>query len=398
MSDRIDVPALPRPMFDGRSRAVDAAITTALLLPVLVFPFTSVPRSTTLLSFIEIVPLLMRRVQPAGCFYTVTAATALQLALVDTPIWGQVAMPVAVYAVAAYENKALSRVALVASLVAGVVAAAVWVAGDQLPAQQLALWFSAPVLLLVAAWALGSMVKAQRAYAAEVVSGAERLEREAALKSDLAAADERAQASREVQEVVTHGLTVMVMHAEGARYTVTSHPEEAAHALESIADTGRDCLAETRRVQQLLASEEGEPGTAPRPGLGDLSALVGHAEETGMRITADLAQPMPAVPDGTGLAAYRIVQEGLANVRKHAGPATSVHVSARVIGSDLVVEVLDDGHDADAGPEQIRGTGRGLAGPRERVDMHGGHLEAGPRAGGGFAVRARLPLSAAAQA
>ena len=337
MSERIDVPALPRPRSGGRSRAFDAALTTVLLLPVLVFPFTSVHRSTTLMSFIEIVPLLMRRVQPAGCFYTVTAATALQLALVDTPIWGQVAMPVAVYAVAAYENAATTRVALVASLVAGVVGPLDWVVGEGMPAQQVFLWFSTSILLLVAAWALGSMAKAQRAYAMEVRTGAERLEREVALKAD---------------------------------------------------------LAEARRALEGPGGDAAEPEAVAQPGLEDVRSLVEQARESGMRVTADLAEQTSTVSAGTGLTAYRIVQEALFNVRKHAGAAADVHVSVRLIGSDLVVEILDDGFGADTPWEQMPSTGRGLGAMRERVDTHGGHLEAGPRPGGGFEVRARLPLLA----
>jgi len=335
MTERIDVPALPRAWSNGRSRAFDAALTTVLLLPVLVFPFTAVHRSTTLLSFIEIAPLLMRRVQPAGCFYTVTAATALQLALVDTPIWGQVAMPLALFAVAAYENASAARVALVAGLIAGVLAPLDWVAGEGMSAQQVVLGFSTAILLVVASWALGSMVKGQRAYAAEVLAGAERLEREAALKAD---------------------------------------------------------LDEARRALERLETEETEPDAVPQPGLDDVRPLVERARESGMRVTADIAEQTAKVPAGTGLTAYRIVQEALSNVRKHAGAAADVHVSVRLIGNDLVVEVLDDGHGVDATVEQMQGTGRGLAGLRERVSMHSGHLEAGPRPGGGFAVRARLPM------
>jgi signal transduction histidine kinase len=246
-------------------------------------------------------------------------------------------MPVAVYAVAAYENAATTRVALVASLVAGVVGPLDWVAGEGMPAQEVLLWFSTSVLLLVAAWALGSMVKAQRAYAMEVRTGAERLEREAALKADLA---------------------------------------EARQALEG----GGAGSAEQEAVAQ--------------PGLEDVRTLVEQARETGMRVTADLSEQTSAVSAGTGLTTYRIVQEALFNVRKHAGAAADAHVSVRLIGSDLVVEILDDGHGADTPWEQVPGTGRGLAAMRERVDTHGGHLEAGPRPGGGFAVRARLPLLA----
>jgi signal transduction histidine kinase len=324
MTERTDVPALRRPWSEGRSRAFDAVLTTVLLLPVLVFPFTSVHRSATLLSFIEIVPLLMRRVQPAGCFYTVTAATALQLALIDTPIWGQVAMPVAVFAVAAYESTVTARVALAASLVLAVAGPAVWVAGEGLPAQQVLLWFSTAILLMVASWALGSMVRARRAYAAEVLVRGERLEERAALADD-------------------------------------------------------------------LATDDGEPDVPPH-GVDDVRALVEQARQSGMRVDAEVADPMPEVPDLTGLTAYRIVQEALANVRAHAGPAAAVHVSVRVIGVDLVVEILDDGVGTSGSLEELQGERRGLAGIRELVSGHGGHLEAGPRPGGGFAVRARLPL------
>jgi signal transduction histidine kinase len=341
MSERIDVPALPRPWSDGRARAVDVALTTVLLLPVLVLAFTKADRSATLLSFIEIVPLLVRRVQPAACFYTVTAASALQLALLDHPIWGQVALPIAVYAVAAYENRATARVALVASLVAGVLGPVDWVVGDGQPAQTLFLWFSTSILVLLAPWALGSMVKAERAYAAEVTARAEQLEREAALKADLAEA--RRALDGEEQDTI---------------------------------DTGADT------------------GAVPQPGLDDVPSLVEHARESGVRLTADLAERLSQVPAGTGLTAYRIVQEALVNVRKHAGPAADVHVSVRQIGNDLVVEVVDDGLGADAGLAQLHGAGRGLAGMHERVSVHGGYLEAGPRPGGGFAVRARLPLPA----
>ncbi|HEX6516961.1 MAG TPA: histidine kinase [Nocardioidaceae bacterium] len=392
MSEPIDVPALPRPWSDGRARAFDAALTSLLLLPVLAFPFSSVDRSTTLLSFVQIVPLVLRRVQPVGCFFTVTAAMALQLALLDAPIWGQVAMPVAIYAVAAYEDKGTARACLVAGVIAGIVGPVDWVVGEGLSSQQLFLWFSTTLLMIIAPWAVGSLIKAQRAYAAEVVARSQQLEREAALKADLAAAEERARVAREMHDVVAHGLSVMIVQADGARYSVTSQPEEAAHALESIADTGRDCLAETRRMLGLLATEGGGEPEAAQPGLDDVRSLVEHAQESGLRVTADIAHPLPVVSAGIGLTVYRITQEALSNVRKHAGPSADVHVSLRMIGNDLVIEILDDGRGADAGLEEMEGPGRGLAGMRERVSMHGGHLEAGPRPGGGFAVRARLPL------
>lgn len=390
MSEPIDVPALPRPWSDGRARAFDAALTTALLLPVLAFPFSSVDRSTTLLSFVEIVPLVLRRVQPVGCFFTVTAAMALQLALLDGPIWGQVAMPVAIYAVAAYEDKATARAALVAGVIAGIIGPVDWVVGEGLTGQQLFLWFATTVLGIVAPWAVGSLIKAQRAYSAEVVARGQQLEREAALKADLAAAEERARVAREMHDVVAHGLSVMIVQADGARYAVSSRPDEAAQALESISDTGRDCLAETRRMLGLLSVEGGESDAARQPGLDDVRSLIEHAQESGMRVSADIAHPMPVVSAGIGLTVYRIVQEALTNTLKHAGPARA-QVIVRYGPRELELEVRDDG----AGEGPGGGSGHGLTGMRERVAVYGGELHAGRRAGGGYALRVRLPLDSA---
>jgi signal transduction histidine kinase len=181
----------------------------------------------------------------------------------------------------------------------------------------------------------------------------------------------------------------MIVQADGARYAVEQSPQLAARALETIAATGRESLAEMRRMLGLLRSDDALTGTEPQPGLEDLAELVAQAVESGMRLTADIAEPLPAVAPGIGLTVYRCVQEALTNTRKHAGPDIEVHLSVRVIGADLVVEVLDDGRGAAADGD---GQGHGLVGMRERVAMHGGHLEAGPRTGGGFAVRVRIPL------
>ena len=127
---------------------------------------------------------------------------------------------------------------------------------------------------------------------------------------------------------------------------------------------------------------------APQPGLGDVRHLVEEARAAGTRVDADLPQPAPDVPDGVALAAYRIVQEALTNVRKHAGPDAKVTVRVAV-GREVSVDVRDDGRGAAAGSD---GRGLGLAGMRERAAVHGGTLDAGPVTGGGFAVSARLPL------
>jgi signal transduction histidine kinase len=179
---------------------------------------------------------------------------------------------------------------------------------------------------------------------------------------------------------------VIVVQADGARYAAAKDPDVAVGTLETISAAGREALTEMRRLLGLL--REGDTGVVPQPGLDDVRHLVDEARAAGTRVTADLPEPAPAVPDGVGLAAYRIVQEALTNVRKHAGPDARVAVRVAVDRA-VTVEVRDDGRGAAAHAD---GRGLGLVGMRERAAVHGGTLEAGPAPGGGFAVSARLPL------
>jgi signal transduction histidine kinase len=142
-----------------------------------------------------------------------------------------------------------------------------------------------------------------------------------------------------------------------------------------------------RRLLGLLRS--GDSGVRPQPGLADIAHLVADTRATGARVEAALPEPLPDVPDGVGLAAYRIVQEALTNVRKHAGPDATVRLRIRVEPDSVAVEVVDDGRGAAA---RADGRGLGLIGMRERAEAHGGTITAGPAAGGGFTVSARIPL------
>jgi signal transduction histidine kinase len=189
-----------------------------------------------------------------------------------------------------------------------------------------------------------------------------------------------------MHDVVAHGLSVMVVQADGARYAAAKDPDVAVGTLETISTTGREALTEMRRLLGLL--RDGDTGVAPQPGLDDVRHLVAEARAAGTRVDADLPTTSPEVPDGVGLAAYRIVQESLTNVRKHAGPGATVALRVSVDRA-VEVEVRDDGRGAAAGSD---GRGLGLTGMRERAAVHGGTLEAGPAPGGGFAVSARLPL------
>jgi signal transduction histidine kinase len=189
-----------------------------------------------------------------------------------------------------------------------------------------------------------------------------------------------------MHDVVAHGLSVIVVQADGARYAAAKDPDVAVGTLATIASTGRESLTEMRRLLGLL--RDGDTGVAPQPGLDDVRHLVEEARTAGMEVAAELPAGTPEVPDGVGLAAYRIVQEALTNVRKHAGPDASVQVRVSV-GPAVEVAVRDDGRGAAAGSDS---RGLGLVGMRERASVHGGTFEAGPAPGGGFAVSARLPL------
>ncbi len=235
--------------------------------------------------------------------------------------------------------------------------------------------------IVVTAWALGTLGRTRRAYVDALIERGERIEREAAQQVALAASDERARIAREMHDVVAHGLTVMVVQADGARYAAAASPDAATDTLANISTTGREALTEMRRLLGLLRAEE--TGTAPQPRLADIAALA--AEE---QVQAELVGLERPVPDGLALTAYRVVQEALTNARKHAGPAATTHVRV-CVGDDIEIVVEDDGRGASALDD---GHGLGLLGMRERVLAHDGTIEAGPRPHGGFRVQARLPL------
>jgi signal transduction histidine kinase len=211
-------------------------------------------------------------------------------------------------------------------------------------------------------------------------------EREFATREAVVA--ERAAIARELHDVVAHHMSVMVVQAGAARAVGEADPAAAAEALRQIEASGRTGLAEMRRLLGILKSEDDGDGRAPQPGLADFGQLIDAMRATGLPVEAVVeGQPRP-LPLGIDLSAYRIVQEALTNSLRHGGGA-SARVVVRYEPDALELEVADDG----PGPPDDPGApgGHGLIGMRERVQLFGGELEAGPRPGGGFLVRARLP-------
>ncbi|MDX6556814.1 MAG: hypothetical protein QOD86_3009 [Miltoncostaeaceae bacterium] len=207
-----------------------------------------------------------------------------------------------------------------------------------------------------------------------------------------AVADERARIAREMHDVVAHSVSVMVVQAGAAEAMLDVDPERARAPIAAVQETGREALGELRRVLGALRDGTERPDLAPRAGLAGLPALVDQVREAGLPVELEVEGEARPVPAGIELSAYRIVQEGLTNALKHAGPARA-RVRVRYGEDDLRVEVEDDGPGA---PAPVNGAGHGLVGMRERVGLYGGDLEAGPRPEGGFALRARLPLEKAA--
>jgi signal transduction histidine kinase len=192
-----------------------------------------------------------------------------------------------------------------------------------------------------------------------------------------------------MHDVVAHNVSVMVVQASAARRMIDHDPERAREALTSVEQTGREALSEMRRMLDVLRSEGESAALAPQPSMDELEALLDLAREAGLEVDLEVEGERRRVSSSIDLSTFRIVQEALSNIIKHAGPAHA-HVRLRFTDDEMEVDVVDDGRGSPA-PE-ANGKGQGLVGIRERVAMLGGRFEAGYRATGGFEVRATLPL------
>ncbi len=236
---------------------------------------------------------------------------------------------------------------------------------------------------------VGEVVYSRRQRLIELEARAERAEAEREANARQAVVDERSRIARELHDVVAHGMSVMVVQAGAARRVLRSDPDRATEALATIEETGRTSLTEMRRLLGVLrGSGDGDTRT-PQPRLADIDALVAQAKESGVETALAIIGECGALPAGVELAGYRLVQEALTNVIKHAGRA-SAHVVVTHEVDRLGIEITDDGLGGAAPPGAA--IGHGLIGMRERVEIYGGTFEAGPHPGGGYRVRAMLPV------
>ncbi|MGW5851635.1 sensor histidine kinase [Streptomyces sp. NPDC055254] len=247
------------------------------------------------------------------------------------------------------------------------------------------------------AWVLGDSLRTRRAYYAQLVERNQRLENQREAQAKVAVAAERARIARELHDVVAHNVSVMVVQADGAAYVMDVAPEQAKEALQTISGTGRQALAEMRRLLGVLRT--GEPQESedyvPQPDVEQIEVLVEQVREAGLAVDFEVEGAPRRLPSGVELTAYRIVQEALTNTRKHGGPDAKASVRLVYFDDGLGLLVEDDGRGSahelyqDGGAD---GAGHGLIGMRERIGMVGGTLDTGPRPGGGFRISALLPL------
>lgn len=371
--------------------AVDATLAAAVWFCTVVFPSTGYwenPARVFLIGTLLTVPLAWRRRAPAAAAVAVGAVGLLELVLVPQFLAANVAVLLMVYALAAYSTRWAATAGLAAGFVgAGLAALRYWNYGF---ASSLVPTATAIGVSVVAAWALGNLRRARLQQLAALEERAQLLELERDQEMRLAATTERARIARELHDVVAHSLSVVIAQADGGRYAGRTDPGAATDALEAIAATGRQALTDMRSLLGVLREGGGEE-YAPQPDVAAIPALVEDVRGSGLDVDLIVeGEPQPLAA-GPQLAAYRIVQESLTNVLKHAGPASRAWVRLQWRPDALELSVLDDGRGASAAMVDSDGDGQGLRGMRERAQLHRGRLEAGPRHGGGFGVHAALP-------
>ncbi|WP_423463184.1 sensor histidine kinase [Promicromonospora sp. MS192] len=412
------------------------------------------PTSIVVASLLVLAPLPWCRTRPFTSAAAVFVACMVQLWVFDLPvIAADAVVVVSVYCVTVYGSR---RAYLTAAGLAVIGAVALGLSVAVAPES---LFLTVPTLaILAASFAFGLVRRSRRTMLLAMRDRAERLEIERDQQAQIATAAERARIAREMHDIVAHSLSVIIAQADGGRYAAAADPAAAQRSLGTIAETGRAALADMRRLLGVLRDDQPStvtplglvapddapargsgvrasggpaagpgrlpaadagartrpgtpggtaagraetPGTAaplrPQPDAADIGRLVEQARDDGMRVSWARVGVERRLPPGVGLTLYRVCQESLTNVRKHAGPRPAVTVLVRWGEEEVELRVDDDGRglaaDGSAAPDEPAPTpGYGLLGMRERAEMFGGTLSAGPRRGGGFSVRFVVPI------
>lgn len=387
-------------------------------------------------------PLPWRRTLP------VTSAVAVFAAALGHLLAGYLlllpadfAVLVALYSVTVHGPRWAHRTAIVSALVGALVfGVALGLQTGRLADLAITVAFSSAFggVTFLAVWAFGLARRSRRETIAALVDRAQRLEVERDQQARIATSAERARIAREMHDIVAHSLSVIIAQADGGRYAASADPAAAQRALATVSETGRTALADMRRLLGVLRSDAARPagppagtpaGTpggpalpagpvghgsqgaaapaagastvpaalerTPQPDTADIEQLVAQVRDSGLRVSLVRVGQQRTLPPGAGLTVYRVCQEALTNVLKHAGPDPTVTVLVRWGATSLDLEVEDDGRGASAGATQSEPSGFGLLGMRERAALFGGTVVVGPRRGGGFRVHLTLPVPAA---
>jgi len=405
-----DVPTGPRdvrPVLEEHALLVDALIALGLTLLSLVTiaggagDFGSIGPVSLVLILLQTVPLVARRILPVPVFIVTFGALLGQGLFAGDTFNSSIGALVALFTVAEREPQRVSIAAAIAGA-AGIAALIIGQVGLQAGLSGLV----QSLLSVFVVWLIGTWAQERRRYIGTVEERAARAEREREQRAALAVAEERERIARELHDVVSHHVSVIVIQAGAALRALDRRPADARTALEAIDGSARAAMTEMRRMLGILgpgggaARQDGagavtvDEARAPMPGLARLGELLEQVRATGQRVELAVeGTPVPLDP-GLDLTAYRIVQEALTNTLKHA-PDGHVVVTIRYEPDALAIEIVDGG---GRGPSGVAGTlehdadpGRGLIGMMERAALFGGTLEAG-RHGSGFRVAARLPL------
>ena len=363
------------------------AIVLGLLLVLLPQAVGETGSQRLLLSLGLVVPLAWRRTRPVLSAGVIAGFGLLQLPSASL-VPADAAVVFGLYALAAYAPNWASRGGLAQAFGGTLVEA---FHAYPVPVRFAPLLACFVAMLVLSAWALGTMRKLRLREAARLIERARLLELERDQEGRLAANAERARIAREMHDVVAHSLSVTISQADGGRYAARQDPQAAIAALETISVTGRQALADMRALLGVLRQDEGQQ-LAPQPDTDTIPDLVEQVRSGGLDVGLEIAGRARKLPPGPALAAYRIVQESLTNVLKHAGPTSRAWVRLNWLPEALDVWVLDDGRGAGSMPDGVgEAGGQGVRGMHERAALHGGTLTAQPRSGGGFAVHAVLP-------
>lgn len=332
-------------------------------------------------------PLAWRRVRPLPVLAAVTLAQG-GIELLNAGSTGWMAIVIAAYSLGAHQQGL--RLAWVGGGFVAAVGGFVVLGAARGDAPWAAV--ASTLLMLPAAIVFGDGMRNRRKRLADLAERAERAERERELLAQQSLQEERTRIARELHDVVAHSVSVMVIQAGAARRQLQRNPDAANRALETIEATGREAMTEMRRILGVLRQEHHGAELAPSPSLDHLADLV--RTDPDLPVVLVTEGDLDGIPGGIEVSVYRLVQEALTNVRRHAGRVDHVRVRLTRREQDLEVEVTDDGRGASTlhAGDGSTGDGHGIVGMRERVTSAGGVLQAGPRPGGGWRVLATIPL------